>query len=332
MSVYFKRGCCFAFGFIAVLITSIITPNFAYAESDFPSKPIKLIVPFSAGGPTDVTARIFSKAISEELGQAVVVENRPGAGGTLGGTIAARATPDGYTLLWGGTSTMAVAPTLYKSLPYDPLTSFQPVSRAVQGPLVLVVNTKLPVKSVTELIAYAKKYPGKINYGSAGLGSIIHLTGEMFRARAGIDIVHVPYKGNGYVMTDLSAGVVQMAFIALGHILPHLRDGNLRALAITSMTRNPLAPGIPTMNESGLADFESEEWFGLMAPSGIPANALARLNIAFRKISASDDIRRSVAALGYQSVDESPQHFSIAIKDGAEKWQGVISNAGIEQQ
>lgn len=332
MSVYVKRGCCFAFGFLVVLITGSIIPNLASAESSFPSKPIKLIVPFSAGGPTDVTARIFSKAISEELEQAVVVENRPGAGGTLGGTMAARAMPDGYTLLWGGTSTMAVAPSLYKSLPYDPLKSFQPVSRAVQGPLVLVVNAKLPVKSVSELIAYAKNHPGKINYGSAGLGSIIHLTGEMFKARAGIDIVHVPYKGNGYVMTDLTAGVVQMAFIALGHVLPHLHDGSLRAIAITSMTRNPLAPALPTMNESGLADFESEEWFGLMAPTGIPTDALARLNRAFRKVSASDDIRRSVAALGYQSVDESPQHFSIAIKEGADKWQGVISSAGIEHQ
>lgn len=331
MTDFFRRH-CMQWRMIVVLIISTIYTTLVHADSNFPSKPIKLIVPFAAGGPTDVTARIFAKAISEELKQAVVVENRPGAGGTLGGSMVSRATPDGYTLLWGGTSTMAVAPSLFKSLPYEPLTSFQPVSRAVQGPLVLVINSQLPVQNVQELVAYAKKNPAKINYGSAGLGSIIHLTGEMFKSRAGIDIVHVPYRGNGFVMTDLSSGVVQMAFIALGHVLPHLRDGHVRALAITSKERNSLAPDLPTLNESGFAGFESEEWFGLMAPVGIPADALSRLNQAFRKASSRPDVRNNVSALGYESVEESPQHFSQAIKAGSAKWQGVITSANIERQ
>jgi tripartite-type tricarboxylate transporter receptor subunit TctC len=170
----------------------------------FPDKPISLIVPFAAGGPTDVTARLFAKEIGADLGQTVVVDNRPGAGGLMGGGIAARSKADGYTLLWGGTSTMAVAPSLYSNLPYDPLTSFSPVSRAVRGPLVLAVNNKLPVKTLADLVELAKAHPGTINFGSAGVGSIIHLTGEMFRARVGIDITHIPYKGNAEVMTTFA--------------------------------------------------------------------------------------------------------------------------------
>lgn len=298
----------------------------------FPDRPLKLIVPFAAGGPTDVTARIFSKAIGEELRQQVVVENRPGAGGTVGGGMAAKADADGYTLLWGGTSTMAVAPSLFRDLPYDPLTSFQPVSRAARGPLVLAVNSSIPVKNVAELIAYAKERPGKLNFGSAGVGSIIHLTGEMFKSRAGIEMEHVPYKGNAHVMTDLTGGVLHMAFVSLGHILPHMHDGKLQPIAITSLQRNPLAPDLPTFDESGLPGFESMEWFGLVAPAGIPEEAVTKLNQAFRVSSSRTDVREGVAALGYDSVDESPDDFRQAMKTEAAKWRSIIAEAGIELQ
>ncbi|WP_338617232.1 tripartite tricarboxylate transporter substrate binding protein [Pigmentiphaga sp. CHJ604] len=297
--------------------------------ADYPSRPVTLIVPFAAGGPTDVTARIFARAISPELGQTVVVDNRPGAGGTLGGGLAARAAADGYTLLWGGTSTLAVAPSLYASLPYDPLASFQPVSRAVRGPLVLAVNSKLPVRTVADVVALAKAKPGRLSFGSAGVGSIIHLTGELFKARAGIDMIHVPYKGNAQVLTDLTGDHLDMAFIALGHMLPHMQDGGLRPIAISSLERNPLVPDLPTLAESGYPGFESLEWFGLVAPKGIPADVLAKLNSAFRHASQHPSVRAEIAKLGYMPVDETPDQFSAAVVAEGRKWKQVVMDAKV---
>lgn len=297
---------------------------------EFPSKLMTLIVPFAAGGPTDVTARLFAKAISDELKQQVVVDNRPGAGGLLGGGVVARATPDGYTLLWGGTSTLAVAPSLYTKMPYDPFKSFQPVSRALRGPLVLVVNSKLQVNTLSELITLAKAKPGQLNFGSAGAGSIIHLTGELLKSQAKIDIHHIPYKGNAQVLTDLAAGVLDMAFIALGHVLSHLHDPNLRAIAISSLERNPLAPNLPTLAESGLPGFESMEWFGLVAPRGIPPQALERLNMAFRSASEQPQLRESIAKLGYTPIKESPEQFYDAMRVDGQKWRTVVTSANIQ--
>ena len=299
------------------------------SAADYPVKPVTLIVPFAAGGPTDVTARLFAKEISMELGQPVIVDNRPGAGGMTGGGAAARATPDGYTLLWGGTSTLAVAPALYAKLPYDPFKSFQPVSRAVRGPLVLVVNSKLPVNTLADLVKLARENPGKFNFGSAGVGSIIHLTGELLRSQANIDITHVPYKGNAQVMTDLTGGTLQMAFIALGHMLPHMRDGAIRPLAITSTERNPLAPEIPTVAET-FPGFESMEWFGLVAPAGIPPETLSKLNLAFRHASKRPELRDSIAKLGYLAVDETPEQFTEAIRTEGAKWRQVVTQANVQ--
>lgn len=307
---------------------AMLMPLHAHA-TDYPVKPVTLIVPFAAGGPTDVTARMFAKEISTELGQPVIVDNRPGAGGMTGGSTAARATPDGYTLLWGGTSTLAVAPALYAKLPYDPLKSFQPVSRAVRGPLVLVVNSKLPVNSMADLVTLAREHPGKLNFGSAGVGSIIHLTGELLRSQANIDISHVPYKGNAQVMTDLTGGTLQMAFVALGHMLPHMRDGGIRPLAISSAERNPLAPDLPTVAET-FPGFESMEWFGLVAPAGIPADALSKLNLAFRHASKRAELRDSIAKLGYLAVDETPEQFTAAIRTEGAKWRQVVGQANVQ--
>jgi tripartite-type tricarboxylate transporter receptor subunit TctC len=312
---------------MTLVLAALIAPMCSNA-ADYPVKPITLIVPFAAGGPTDTTARLFAKEISTELGQPVIVDNRPGAGGMTGGGAAARATRDGHTLLWGGTSTLAVAPSLFAKLPYDPLKSFQPVSRAVRGPLVLVVNAKLPINTMADLVKVARKNPGKLNYGSAGVGSIIHLTGEMLRFKAGIDIVHVPYKGNGQVMTDLSGGTLQLAFVALGHMLPHMQDGAIRPIAITSVERNPLVPDLPTVAEA-FPGFESMEWFGLVAPTGIPPEALNKLNLAFRHASNRPELRQSIAKLGYLAVDESPEEFSQAIRTEGAKWREVVTQAKV---
>jgi tripartite-type tricarboxylate transporter receptor subunit TctC len=302
----------------------------ADAAAAYPTRPIILIVPFPAGGPTDVTARIYAQAISAELGQPVVIDNRPGAGGTLGGGQAARAVADGYTLLWGGTSTLAVAPSLYAKIPYHPVSSFQPISRAVIGPLVLAVSNKLDVRKLSELVALAKGKPGVLNFGSAGVGSIIHLTGELFKLRSGADIVHIPYKGNAPVMTDLLAGQLDMAFVALGHMLPHISKGDIRAIAITSAQRNVLAPDLPTIAEEGYAGFESREWFGLVAPKGVPSEITARLNAAFRHASAEPSVNREIARLGYTSIQESPTQFADAMAMESQKWRDVIVRAKVE--
>jgi tripartite-type tricarboxylate transporter receptor subunit TctC len=209
------------------------------------------------------------------------------------------------------------------------LKSFQPVSRAVRGPLVLVVNSKLPVKTLADLVELARTNPGKLNFGSAGVGSIIHLTGELLRSEAKVDITHVPYKGNSQVMTDLTGGTLQMAFVALGHMLPHMRDGGIRPLAITSSERNPLAPDLPTVAET-FPGFESMEWFGLVAPAGIPAEALSKLNLAFRHASQKPELRDSVAQLGYMSVDETPEQFTAAIRQEGAKWRQVVTQANVQ--
>lgn len=304
----------------------------AAQTNKYPDKPITLIVPFAAGGPTDVTARIFGQAISTELGQPVVIDNKPGAGGTLGGAQAARAEANGYTLLWGGTSTLAVAPSLYTKLPYDPVKSFQPISRAVIGPLVLAVNTKLGVRNVTELVALAKEKKGALSFGSAGIGSIIHLTGELFKSLAGVEMLHVPYRGNAPVMTDLMSGQLDMAFVALGHMLPHIAKGDIRALAITSAQRNSLAPDLPTIAEEGYPGFESREWFGLVAPKGVSPEIITRLNTAFRNAAAQPSVQRDIGKLGYTSVQETATHFSAAMVTEARKWREVIVRAKVEPQ
>lgn len=311
-------------------VAAVIATGRIWAQQPaYPERVVTLIVPFAAGGPTDVTARIFAREIAGKLGQSVIVDNRPGAGGLLGGGAAARAKADGYTLLWGGTSTMAVAPSLYAKIPYDPLKSFQPISRAVKGPLVLIVNGKLPAKNLQELVAFAKENPDKINYGSAGVGSIIHLTGELLRVRAGIHLVHIPFKGNGEVFTEVVAGRLQMAFVALGQMLSHMKDGGVRAIAITSLDRNPLVPNLPTIAESGYEGFESIEWFGLVAPKGIPEPVLEKLSLAFRHASKSAAVKESVARLGYLPVDESPEQFTNAIKVESAKWKDVVVRARV---
>ena len=293
----------------------------------YPVRPITLIVPFAPGGPTDASARLFAKAMGGLLAQPILVDNRPGAGGTLGGGIAARAAPDGYTLLWGGTSTIAVAPGLYASLPYDPITSFQPISRAVTGPLVLCVSGKHDYTTVEDLAAQARQRPGQLNYGSSGVGSILHLTGEMFKSSADIDIVHVPYKGASLILTDLTSGLLQMAFLGMGHAMAHTKE--IRILATAGRQRSAQLPKVPTMIESGQRDFESMEWFGLLAPAGISPEVLARLSDAYTRASQMKEVRDGVSHLELEPVNESPEHFRLAIASEGAKWKTIIKNARI---
>ncbi|HUL92017.1 MAG TPA: tripartite tricarboxylate transporter substrate binding protein [Burkholderiales bacterium] len=302
----------------------------------YPSRPLKLIVPFPPGGSTDILARALAQKLSEGLAQAVVVDNRPGAGGSIGAEAAAKAAPDGYTLLMGQLGPLAVSPAIYRSLPYDPVKSFAPVSLMAIVPSVLVVNTSLPFASAAELIAYAKKNPGKLTYGSAGTGSTSHLTTEYFKLATGTDILHVPYKGVGPMLTDLISGQVAMGINGAPAVMPHVSSGRLRALAVTSLRRVPSLPGIPTLDEaagdSGLKGFEANGWYGIVAPAGTPREIVLRLNAEIRRIVATPELRARLDAEGAIPSADSPEAFGAFIVSEIARWGAVLKRAGVEMQ
>jgi tripartite-type tricarboxylate transporter receptor subunit TctC len=296
---------------------------------DYPSRPITLVVPFPPGGSVDAAARAFADSYSKALGAKVVLDNRPGAGGLTGADFVARAKPDGYTLLWASTSTLGIAPAIMAKPPYDPQTSFQPISRLVVGPLVFIVNSDLPVNSLQELIALAKEKPGTLNFGSPGTGSIVHLGLEYFKERAGIDIVHVPYQGNGPALADLAAGVIQILLSNVGGAISLSEGGKAKALAITTPERTPLLPDLPTVSDAGLDDFEIREWSGLVGPAGMPPEIVETLSSAFRKAQADEAMQKVLRGVGFVSLAESPEEFATAIKETNEKWQAVAKAAHV---
>ena len=297
----------------------LMSPLSSQAQSDpYPNRPLTLVVPFAAGGGTDGTARVFAAALGQQLGQSVIVQNKPSSGGIQSTAAVATSVADGYTLLWANTTTLGVAPQLIPNIPYDPLKSFQLISRAATGPLTLVVNTSVPAKNLPELI-----------FASAGVGTVIHLTGEYLKSRAGIDIVHVPYKGNGPALIDVMNGQIQMMFIGLGHVAQYVKDGKLKAIAIASGKRHPMATTIPTFAEAGISDFEITEWFGLAAPAGLPPNVLEKLNDAFRKAAATDNIRTAFTSYGYDAISETPEQFHAAVEREGLRWKSVIKPLGI---
>jgi len=295
----------------------------------YPTRPISLVVPFPPGGSVDVAARAFADSFSKALGVKVVLDNRPGAGGLTGADTVARAKPDGYTLLWASTSTLGIAPAIMKNPPYDPVSSFQPISRLVTGPLVIIVNAGLPVSNLQELIALAKAKPGTLNYGSPGAGSIVHLGLEYFKDRAGIDIVHVPYPGNGPALTDLSAGVIQILLSNVGGALSLMKGGKVKALAITTPERTPLMPDVPTVAEAGVKDYEVREWSGLVGPAGMPQEIVTRLSSAFRQAQSDQAMQNTLKNIGFLSMAESPDEFLKAIKDTNALWRGIARNANV---
>ena len=308
----------------------------ASSAQTYPSHPLRLIVPFPPGGSTDILARALSQKLSEALAQAVVIDNRPGAGGSIGAEAAAKAAPDGYTLMMGHLGTLAVNAAIYKKLPYDPVKSFAPVCLMAIVPSVLVVNPSLPVRSTAELIAYAKANPGKLAYGSAGLGSTSHLTTEYFKLATGTDILHVPYKGVGPMLTDLVSGQLSMGLNGAPAVMPHVSSGRLRALAVSSLTRLPSLPDIPTLAESGaqwgLKGFEANGWYGIVAPAGTPREIVARLNAEIRRIVATPELRARLDAEGAIPAADSPEAFAAFIASEIARWSAVLKRAGIEMQ
>ena len=294
----------------------------------YPAKPIRIVVPFPPGGATDILARAVAQKLTDAWGQAVVVDNRPGAGGNIGSELVAKAAPDGYTLEMGTVGTHAINASLYAKMPYDHVKDFAPVILVAGVPNVLVVNPSLPVSSVQELIAYAKANPGKLNFASSGNGTSIHLAGELFKVMAGVQMTHIPYKGSAPALQDLIGGQVQLMFDNLPPSLPHIKAGKLRALAVTSATRSSALPDTPTIAESGLPGFEASSWFGVLAPAGTPPAIIAKLNGEIAAWLASAEAKERMLALGANIGGGSPEDFARHIAAETAKWQKVVKASG----
>jgi tripartite-type tricarboxylate transporter receptor subunit TctC len=299
------------------------------ATQPYPNRPIKLIVPFPAGGPPDVIARIVADSMSTRLGQSVVVDNRPGAGATIGTRSVANAEPDGHTLLFASTTSLSIGPALFKNLDYDPVKSFTPVAGISTGPMVVVVHPSVPAKTVQELVAYAKANPGKLNYG-AGVASPPHIAWGLFTAVTGTDILFVPYRGMAPAMNDLISGQIQIMIDGTGPLLPHIQAGTFRALAVTGKTRSPDFPHLPTMIESGYPDYVLTFWTGIVAPAGTPQPIVARLNSAINDGLASIALKDGLAKFNVEANIASPQEFAAMLAQEAEKWAGIVKAAGIK--
>ncbi len=299
------------------------------AAQAYPNRPIKLIVPFPAGGPPDVIARVVGDAIASRLGQTVVVENRPGAGATIGTRSVANAEPDGYTLLFASTTSLSIAPALFKNVDYDPVKSFTPIAGVSIGPMVVVVHPSVPAKTAQELVAYAKANPGKLNYG-AGVASPPHIAWGLFTVVTGTDIVFIPYRGMAPAMTDLISGQIQIMIDGTGPLLPHIQDGKIRALAVTGTTRSPDFPDLPTMIESGYPDYVLTFWTGIVAPAGTPPDVVARLNAAINESLNSQTLKASLAKFNVEANITSPQAFATFLAAEADKWGGIVKATGIK--
>jgi len=294
----------------------------------YPTKPIRLVVPFPAGGATDILAREVAKHLTDAWGQSVVVDNRPGAGGNIGSELVAKAAPDGYTLEMGTVGTHAINASLYSKMPYDHVRDFVPVILVAGVPNVLEVNPALPVNSVQELIAYAKANPGKLNFASSGSGTSIHLSGELFKVMAGVQMMHVPYKGSAPALQDLIGGQVQLMFDNLPPSLPQIKAGKLRALAVTSAARAPALPDTPTVAEAGLPGFEASSWFGVLAPAGTPPEIVNKLNAEIAKWLASPGAKEKLANVGANIAGGTPEDFARHIQAETAKWAKVVKESG----
>jgi tripartite-type tricarboxylate transporter receptor subunit TctC len=301
------------------------------AAQGWPARPIRIVVPFPPGGSTDLLARRLAERMTASLGQAVIVENRPGAGGTTGADLVAKSPPDGHTLLLGVTGSNAIAASLFPNLPYDPVRDFAPVSRLVSAPLVLVVNPRHPAQDLAGFIAAARAAAaaGPITYATPGNGTAMHLTGEMFAQAARVPLQHVPYRGSAQAMTDLIAGQVQSAFADVLVSLPHIQAGAHRALAVTSRERHPLLPEVPTVHEAGLPGFEAASWQGLFAPAGTPPAILARLHAEVAAALSAPDVRETFARQGFLVGATTPEEFAAFIREEVAKWREVVRAGNI---
>ena len=298
---------------------------------DYPTRPVRIVIPLSPGGTTDVPGRIIAQKLSEALGQQFFVENRAGAGGTIGTDYVAKSRPDGYTLLLTA-SPFVIAPHVYKNMPYDTLADFAPVIRIASGPYVLVVHPSLGVNSVKELVALAKKEPGKIDFASSGNGGAQHLVTELFMYMTGIKLNHVPYKGSGPAQQDLMSGIIKVSFVGTPIAIPHMKSGRLKALGVSTAKRSPEIPDVPTIAEAGVPGYEAIVWIGMLAPAGAPREIVARLNGEIGKLIRTDDVKRLLAPTGMEPDPDTPAQFGAYLKADYDKWGKVVRDSGATVQ
>src|SRR6202165_4613715 len=308
-------------------LSVLLSPALVQAQ-DFPNKPIRLIVPFPPGGPNDIIARVVSKRMAEILKQTIIIDNRGGQGGVLGTDAVAKANPDGYTIAISSAGALAISPSMEK-VAYDTLKDFQAITLVAKVPEMLVVATTVPARDMNELIALAKAQPGKLNFASSGAGSLTHLAGELLKLKAKVDIVHVPYRGAAPAVNDLLGQQVQMAFLDLPILLPQIRAGSLRAIAIGAPKRAPTAPEVPTTAEAGMPDFLVENWYGMVAPAGTPAVIVATLNRIATEAMRDPAVKEKLASQGAEPIGDTPEHFRGFIETEIAKWAKVIRDAGV---
>ena len=314
--------------FIAAAALTTASASFVHAQS-YPTRPVRLIIPFSPGGAADVPGRIIAERLTQALGQQVVVENRPGAGSTIGSEAAARAAPDGYTLFMISNTHFVGAALHRQRIKFDPLNDYTPVTQVTSAPNLLIVHPSLPVKNVKELIALAKARPGEINYASSGNGSTQHLTGALFATMAGINMTHIPYRGSGPVTADLLAGQVQVAFPGIAGMLPHIKTGRLRPLGLTGNKRSPELPQVPTISEAGVRGYEMIAWFGIAGPKGLPQDIQMKLHGDLMKVLKTPEMEKRLRGVGQDiAYQERPDQFFAFMKTEAAKWAKVVQDSG----
>jgi tripartite-type tricarboxylate transporter receptor subunit TctC len=314
--------------FLCLTAVAIMTPP---AQAHFPDKRIRIVVPFTPGGGADIVARLLAEYMSKDLGKPVIIENRPGAGTIVGTDEVARSTPDGYTLLMG-TPPFTINPSIYTSLPFDTFKAFAPVALVARYFDIVVINSKLPFRSIQDVIAYAKANPNKLNFGSSGTGTSIHLAGELFKSMAHVDMTHVPYKGTAPAMNDLLSGQIQIMFSTVPSVVSFVQDGQLRALAITSSHQSPAFPNVPTVAEAGVPDFVVEGWYGLLAPAGTPADVLSLLNASVANAIRSGVFKAIETNEGLTFADGTPEDFGRYLQSEAVRWREVVKDAHIQLQ
>jgi tripartite-type tricarboxylate transporter receptor subunit TctC len=317
---------------VAALMSGLSGVSVHAQAQSFPNRPITLVIPFAPGGSTSIVGRVIADKMSQLLGEGIVIDNRPGAGGTVGSKMVAKSEPDGYTILLGYTGTLAIGPSLYKNVGYDPRKDFAPIGMIGNAPSAVVVHPSFPAKSIAELIAYAKANPGKVNFGSAGVGSVNHITGEYFARSAGITLMHIPYRGTGPALTDLLGGHIPMALAPIPAVHANIAAGLLRALAVTGKIRSGLLPDVPTIAEAGLTGFEASLYYGLVAPAGTPRPIIDRLNKELRAALASDEVKKQLGLDGTEITSGTPEDYAGFIDKDEKKWSELVKASGVEQE
>ena len=320
MKKMMRRAAC------ALVLAVVAGPVWA---QDFPARPLKLVVPYAPGGGADSVARIVAKKVAENIGQPIVIENKGGAGSIVGTDLVAKAEPDGYTLLLGQSGPISINPAVYKALPYDPVKDFAPITMTTAYPYILVVNSESPAKTLQEFVALAKSKPGGLNYGSTGVGAANHLVAELFASKAGLKMTHVPYRGTALAVGDLVGGTLNVVFGDPISVLPHIKSGKLRALAVTSLERSPVAPEVPTVAESGYPGFEALAWHGILAPARTPPAVIAKLNAEIVKALADPATRELLEKQAMQTVGNSPEAFAAFIQKDIATWKAVAAAANV---